>query len=101
LINGKYRLVPEKQFTRELSAMSNTDQKIVHSKLNLLADNPFYPSLRTKKLEGRTGYYESSVNMSIRIIWEFVNDDVDVYRDPNIRIISLLDVGQHDILKKY
>jgi len=95
-----YHIVPEKSFSAELEAMSIADQKIVHSKVLLLGENPFYPSLRTKKLHG-TKYFESSANMSIRIIWEFVNELGDVYRDPSIRIISLLDVGQHDILKRY
>jgi len=81
--------------------MSVADQKIVGAKLLLLAENPFYPSLRTKKLKGNTDLFESSANMSIRIIWEFNNEEVDVYRDPSIRVISLLEVGQHDILKKY
>ena len=99
---SNYRLVPVKHFSDELTAMSDTDQKMVGVKLCLLAENPFYPSLRTKKLNGRFGYYESSVNMNIRIIWEFADDVVsDIYRDANIRIISLLDVGHHDVLKKY
>jgi len=97
----KYHLAPEKRFLSDLAEMSVADQKVIGSKLVLLEQNPFYPSLRTKKLRGRNDYYESSANMSIRIIWEFNDDPVDVYRDQSIRIISLLEVGQHDILKQY
>jgi mRNA-degrading endonuclease YafQ of YafQ-DinJ toxin-antitoxin module len=60
-------------------------------KVSLLAEHPFYPSLRSKKLKGRFGHFESSVNMDIRIVWRYENR----------KIIILLDVGHHDILKKY
>ncbi|MDR2692650.1 MAG: hypothetical protein LBB74_00335 [Chitinispirillales bacterium] len=56
-----------------------------------LEDDPFYPSLRTKKLKGKSGRYESSVNMDIRLIWRFENG----------KIILLLNIGHHDILKNY
>jgi mRNA-degrading endonuclease YafQ of YafQ-DinJ toxin-antitoxin module len=50
-----------------------------------------YPSLRTKKIQGVSDLYESSVNMDIRIIWHYENDD----------LIILADVGHHDILNQF
>jgi mRNA-degrading endonuclease YafQ of YafQ-DinJ toxin-antitoxin module len=50
-----------------------------------------HPSLRTKKIKGTDGLFECSVNMDIRIIWTYYDDE----------IIILLDVGLHDILQKY
>lgn len=60
--------------------------------MSILGRDPFYPSLRTKKMKGYFGEYESSVNMDIRIIWQFDDDDNE--------IIVALDVGHHDVLTK-
>ena len=51
-------------------------------------DNPTHPSLRTKKIKGTDGLWESSVNMDIRII-QFYEDS---------EMIILLYIGHHDIL---
>ena len=57
--------------------------------MTLLVQYPFYPSLRTKKVQGLTNVFEMSVNMDIRILWKY-EDGV---------IILLLDIGHHkDIL---
>jgi mRNA-degrading endonuclease RelE of RelBE toxin-antitoxin system len=87
---AEYTTIPTKGFNKEIDKLSDTDKALVFNKVAMMEDDPFYPSLRTKKLRG-TSYYESSVNMSIRIIWRF---------DGN-KIILLIDVGHHDILKKY
>jgi len=47
--------------------------------------------LRSQKIHGQDDYFEMSVNMDIRIIWKYSGD----------KIIVLIDVGHHDILKKY
>ena len=54
----------------------------------LILDNN---SLRTKKIQGQKDLYESSINMDIRVIWYFENEE----------LIILVDIGHHDILKKY
>jgi len=75
-----------------LGKLSTEHQKLVFKKLQILRINPFYPSLRTKKLKGgQDERFESSVNMDIRLIWRFDGE----------RIILALDVGHHDVLKKY
>lgn len=58
---------------------------MVFNKLKLLVQDPFYPSLRTKKVQGLVDVFEMSVNMDIRILWKY-EDRV---------IILLLDVGHH------
>lgn len=51
--------------------------------------NPFYPSLRTKNVQGLDNVFEMSVNMDIRILWRYENGV----------IILLIDIGHHkDIL---
>ena len=57
----------------------------------LLAENPFHPSLRTKRIQGATDLFECSVNMDIRIIWYYEGD----------KMIIVVDVGHHDMLKQF
>jgi mRNA interferase RelE/StbE len=83
--------VPSKSFERDIRKLSAIDQKRVLEKVRLLESDPYHPSLRTKKLRSEPDNYESSVNMDIRIIWRLKNKT----------IIFLLDVGHHDILKRY
>ena len=84
-----YKLKYTKTFEKDLKALSQKEQRAVAQKLRLLAENPFYPSLRTKKVQGLDNVFEMSVNMDIRILWKY-EDGI---------IILLLDVGHHkDIL---
>lgn len=72
-----------------MKKLSPPEQKAVVQKLKILAGNPFHPSLRTKKVQGLDNVFEMSVNMDIRILWQYKNGV----------IILLLDVGHHkDIL---
>lgn len=52
--------------------------------------NIIHPSLRTKKIRGHKDLYASSINIDIRLIWFYEND----------QLIVLVDIGHHDILKK-
>ena len=84
-----YKLKYTKEFEKSLKSLTAQEQRLVASKLKLLVQNPFYPSLRTKKLQGLAHVFEMSVNMDIRILWKYENGI----------IILLLDVGHHkDIL---
>ncbi len=84
-----YKLKYTKEFEKDLKRLSATEQRMVAGKLKLLVQNPFYPSLRTKKVQGLSNVFEMSVNMDIRILWKYENSV----------IILLLDVGHHkDIL---
>lgn len=84
-----YKLKYTKEFEKNLKLLTKQKQKMVLNKLELLVQNPFYPSLRTKKVQGLDDVFEMSVNMDIRILWHYENGV----------IILLLDVGHHkDIL---
>ncbi len=84
-----YKLKYTKVFEKGLKALSYKEQKAVAQKLKILAENPFYPSLRTKKVQGLDDVFEMSVNMNIRILWKYEDG----------MIILLLEVGHHkDIL---
>lgn len=79
------------RFQKHFKRLTVQEKKQLKSKLELLAENPFHPSLRVKRIQGTTGLFECSVNMDIRIIWYSEGD----------KMIFLLDVGHHDILKQF
>lgn len=51
-----YKLKFTKTFEKNLKKLSPKEQKAVAQKLQLLIQNPFYPSLRTKKFKGLKTY---------------------------------------------
>ena len=79
------------RFRKHYNNLTETEKKQLRNKLALLSENPLHPSLRTKRIQGTEGLFECSVNMDIRIIWYYEGDT----------LIILVDVGHHDILKKY
>lgn len=84
-----FKLKYTKAFEKNLKKLSASEQKAVAQKLKILAQDPFYPSLRTKKVQGLDHVFEMSVNMNIRILWKYENGV----------ILLLIDIGHHkDIL---
>ena len=83
-----YNLEPTKTFAKILKKLSQNEQMAVARKLVILSQNPYHPSLRTKKVQSMKDVFECSVNMDIRILWTYKEG----------KIILLLDVGHHDIL---
>ena len=83
-----YKLKFTKDFEKNLKKLSFEEQKMVAKKIKMLSSDPFYPSLRTKKVQGIRNLFELSVNMDIRILWRY-DDDI---------IILLLDIGHHGII---
>lgn len=84
-----YRLQLEKNFTKHYAKLTAKERGMVNNKLRILAQDPWHPSLRTKRIQG-TGEFEVSVNMDIRMAIAFEGD----------RII-MLDVDHHDKLLKW
>ena len=80
-----YKLKYTKEFEKNLKSFTTQEQKLVANKLKLFIQNPFYPSLRTKKVQGINNVFEMSVNMDIRILWKYESGI----------IILLLDIGNH------
>lgn len=83
-----YRLEPTKAFEKALKKLTVREQRAVAVKLKVLMDDPFHPSLRTKKVQKLKDVFECSVNMDIRILW--------LHRGN--KLILLIDIGHHDIL---
>ena len=48
----KFKIVITKTFEKNLKKLTHIEQKQVASKLKLLQTDPYYPSLRTKKIKG-------------------------------------------------
>lgn len=86
-----FKLTYSKDFKKHFKKLSVKEKAACKGKLNLLIENPFHPSLRTKKIKDTDGIWESSINMDIRIIWFYEGSD----------LILLLDIGHHDILNKF
>jgi len=87
----EYQLSFTERFWKNYKPLSKNEKKQITKTLAILAKNPLHPSLRTKRIKGTTDLFECSVNMDIRIIWHY----------EGTKIIILLDVGHHDILKKF
>ena len=51
-------------------------QKKVKKALRLLADNPRYPSLQTKPVEGAPGIYEARIDQAYRLTYEFLPGNI-------------------------
>ena len=58
--------------------------------LLLMETNPQHPSLRTKKIQGTADIFEASINMTLRVTFQYVKPDT----------IYLRNVGEHDITLK-
>jgi len=60
--------------------------------LRLIADNPRHPSLRIKKIQGTVDIFEASVNMSVRVTFQYIKPDT----------IYIRNIGEHEMtLKRY
>ena len=85
-----YEILFSPRFKKSFSKLHEQEKKIFYKKLSLFIENHRHPSLRTKKIKGSEILLESSINMSIRVIWTYENET----------LILLLDIGHHDILNK-
>lgn len=86
-----YQFTYTNKFKKHYKSLNPTEKKQLQNKLIIFSENPYHPSLRTKRIQGTADLFECSVNMDIRIIWYYQGDT----------IIVLLDVGHHDILKQF
>lgn len=80
-------LVLTEPFEEDLRALPAPLQKRTLGKLALPKANLVNPSLRVKKMRGRKGIYEASVNMNYRLLFRVDGEDLILER-----------VGPHKIL---
>ncbi len=72
-------------FRESVRHLSPEAKKQLKKKLKLMIDNPRHPSLRSKKIQGTNSIFESSVNMDIRMTWQYTNKG-----------FLLRKIGEHD-----
>ena len=88
---SKFQFSFTSRFQKHFVELTAIEKKQLKKKLKLLSDNPYHPSLRLKRIQGTEELFEFSVNMDIRVIWYFETEE----------LVILVDIGHHDILKKY
>ena len=59
------------KFKKDYKLFSGDIKQVINSKLKILSENPLHPSLRTKKIKGKEDIFETSINMHIRITWNY------------------------------
>lgn len=64
------------RFKKDYKLFSDDIKKIINSILKILSENPLHPSLRTKKIKGKEDIFELSINMSVRMTWNYYEDRV-------------------------
>lgn len=69
------------QFDKNFTRLDSQSQKAIKKALRFLMQDPHYPSLRTKKMEGWDYIFEASANMDIRITFHFEKPDTIVLRN--------------------
>jgi len=77
------------RFKKSYKKLSDEEQKTLQKKLDLMSLNPHHPSLRTKKVQGTDNIFECSINMAIRMTWQYDGDS-----------ILLRVIGDHDAVLK-
>jgi mRNA interferase RelE/StbE len=73
------------RFKKDYKSFSEDMKQVIESKLKILSGNPFHPSLRTKKIKGKEDIFETSINMSVRMTWNYYEHG-----------ILLRAIGEHD-----
>ena len=79
------------RFQKHYKNLTDIEKKQFKNKLAIFAENPMHPSLRVKRIQGTPDLFEFSVNMDIRVIWFYEGE----------RLVALVDIGHHEILKSY
>ena len=84
------------RFTKQFQGLSKDDPRLIRQVEKtiqyLLRFPPAHPALRMKRIQGTPGIYECSVNMDIRVTFEFLDPET----------ILLRNMDHHDrALKRY
>lgn len=80
------KVVYSESFKKNVEKLPIDIKRQLKKKLEIMLENPRHPSLRIKKLKGRKdGIFEASINMDIRMTWEYIDDG-----------ILLRNIGEHD-----
>jgi len=78
-----------KKFDKQFKSLDKKITKQATKILDLFMKDPTHPSLRFKKVQGTDNFFEISVNMSIRIIIEVIQENKD-------QINTFYIIGKHE-----
>ena len=76
-------------FKRDYQKLPLSIQRKVDEQLRILVENPGYPSLRVKKIDGHPNCWEARISQEYRLTFTWVKNTLILRR-----------VGTHDVLKK-
>ena len=85
------KIIYSERFQKHYNKLSANEKCQFRRKLSIFIDNPFHPSLMTKRIQGTDDIFEFSVNMNIQVIWFYEGKF----------LVALIDIGHHDILKNF
>ncbi|MBN2463752.1 MAG: hypothetical protein JXB43_09180 [Dehalococcoidia bacterium] len=78
------------QFEQAYEKLTKAEKRSVRKAITLLGDNPKYPGLRVKKMEGRQNIWEARPSKRLRMTFEIIGET-----------IFMRNVGEHDkVLKR-
>ena len=80
-------LVYSERFKRNFKKLSADGKRAAREKLALFIDDPFHPSLRSKRIQGSPDAWESSISMDIRLTWRWGDEE---------GVVELRNIGEHD-----
>jgi len=78
-----------RKFDKQIKSLDKNTFKQATKVIQLFIDDPSHPSLRYKKIQGTSNYYEIRVNSSVRII-------IEITPENNDQINTFFIVGTHD-----
>ena len=86
-----FQITYSDRFKKHYKKLTAQEKEQFKRKLRIFVSNPYHPSLRTKRIQGADMLFEFSVNMDIRVVWYYEADT----------LVAFIDIGHHDLLKKY
>jgi mRNA interferase RelE/StbE len=77
-----------RSFEKDYSKLPEKIQNSIDKQLVLLLDNPYHPSLHSKKIKGTPNLWELRISKGYRLSYEMTDDSIIILR-----------AGTHDMLK--
>lgn len=81
--------VAANRFWESFNALPLEIQKLAREKFKLFVENPYHPSLRTKRMNDRNGIWEGHISLGYVFTFKYEIRD-------NEQVIVSLDIGKHD-----
>lgn len=83
------RFQSTRKFDKQFNSLDKNAFKQATKAMDLFMEDPAHPSLRFKKIQGTTNFYEIRVNQSVRIV-------IEVTSQGSAQINTFYIIGTHD-----